>query len=245
MIIEQIGFIRTDFPQKFGIPRQSGRVSSLTGRIFFLPEYRSPKAVEGLENFSHLWVIWGFNLPFASKKDGIGKWSETVRPPKLGGNKRVGVFSTRSPNRPNPLGLSVVKIVSISADGDDGPVITVSGIDMADNTPIYDIKPYLPDVDSVSDAKGGFTDEIPDEKLIVCDPDGCFGSLPDNQKKSLTGILEEDPRPGYIKDENREYTLSYSKYEVTFKVSDRTLTVLNITEADNRSISEKGADKNA
>ncbi|MEE1046263.1 MAG: tRNA (N6-threonylcarbamoyladenosine(37)-N6)-methyltransferase TrmO, partial [Clostridia bacterium] len=189
--MKHIARIKTDFPEKFGIPRQSGVVRSLTGKIIFEPEYRNPDALRGIEDFSHLWILWEF-----SEMNSEG-WSPTVRPPRLGGNRRVGVFATRSPNRPNPIGLSVVKIERIAQEPSCGTVIYVSGADMLDGTPIYDIKPYIPYADCVPEAVGGFADEVKDYSLEVDFPKELLEKIPPEKRKALTEILSGDPRPQY------------------------------------------------
>ncbi len=218
--LKPIAHIHTDFPEKFGLPRQSLIVPELTGKIIFEEEYRSPDALRGIEGFSHLWLLWGFSEGFASEKN--GGFSPTVRPPRLGGNTRVGVFATRSPNRPNPLGLSVVRLVSVDSDG-----LTVSGIDMADATPIYDIKPYLPHVDAVPDAKGGFSSEVYGKRLAVVFADGIREKIPQDKLAGLIGALEEDPRPQYQRNDGREYGFTYAGLEILFTVESEsgTLTV--------------------
>lgn len=215
-----IAKIKTDFPTKFGIPRQSGLVNT-TAKIIFETQYRDESALRGLEEFSHIWLIWGF-----SENQNKG-WSPTVRPPRLGGNKRVGVFATRSPNRPNPIGLSSVKIERIFRDGENGTVITVSGADLLDGTPIYDIKPYLSFTDSHSDALCGFADGVFGDSLKV-------EFLGDSQEKinpedleSLIKILQSDPRPHYQNDD-RIYAFEYAKYHIEFKVENSILTVVEI-----------------
>ena len=220
LTIKPIAHIHTDFPEKFGLPRQSLLVPSLCGRIVFEPEYRSPDALRGLGGYSHLWLIWGFSDGFASS-DGSRPFSPTVRPPRLGGNTRVGVFATRSPNRPNPLALSCVKIESI-----DGCEITVSGIDMADGTPIYDIKPYLPHVDAIPDAKGGFAAEVSGARLSVVFSGGVKEKIPSDKLDALIGALSEDPRPQYQND-SRIYGMSFAGFEIGFTVDGGTLTVVS------------------
>ena len=227
MIIEPIAKIRTDLPEKFGLPRQSGIVPELCGTIVFEKEYRNPDALRGLDGYSHLWIIWEFSLGFASDSS-ERKWSPTVRPPRLGGNTRVGVFATRSPNRPNPLGLSVVKIESIEDTTDCGTVIRVSGIDMADGTPIYDIKPYLPHVDSVTGAVGGFAARVDGEKLNVADPADLIKIIPEDKRDALVELLKEDPHPSYKKDRERVYGLSYAGFEVSFTIDGDVLTITGI-----------------
>ena len=189
--MEPIAHIRTDFGTKFGVPRQSGIVSKLVGRIVMEPEYRVREAFRGLEEFSHLWLIWHFS---EIKKE---EWSPTVRPPKLGGNKRVGVFATRSPFRPNSIGLSSVKLKKIDFEAADGPVLWVEGADLMDNTPIFDIKPYLPFTDSHPEAKGGFTDEVlrTEEKLEIVNPEAIGRLMPNDKAEALIEVLKNDPRP--------------------------------------------------
>ncbi len=219
-----IAHIRTDFPDKFGIPRQSGIVDKLSGKIIFEKEYRNPDALRGLDGFSHLWLIWEFSQ---MKNDG---WSPTVRPPRLGGNKRVGVFATRSPNRPNPIGLSSVKLEKIEHDEKYGPVLYVSGVDMVDNTPIYDIKPYLPYVDSHTDAKDGFAGEVKDYSLSVDFPENFHSLLPQTTANTLIEILSGDPRPSYKDEPERIYGMKYAGFEVKFRVVDNVLYVCDIEE---------------
>lgn len=227
MQINPIAYIKTDFPTKFGIPRQPGVVAGLQGRIIFEPEFANPDCIRGMEEFSHLWLIWGFSGNLDS--EGNGRWSPTVRPPRLGGNKRLGVFATRSPFRPNPIGMSAVKIDRIEMESPQGPVIHVLGADMVDGTPIYDIKPYIPYADSIPEALGGFTDETEYRTLKVC------YAVPDIEKKigatllkNLTGILSNDPRPHYQKNPDRIYGLEYAGYEVKFKVDGDVLTVCEL-----------------
>lgn len=229
MEITPIAYIKTDFPQKFALPRQSMLIPELTGKIIFEEEYRNPDALRGLDGFSHLWLIWGFSEKFASQSEGNNVFQATVRPPRLGGNKRVGVFATRSPNRPNPIGLSCVKIVKIENDRNLGPVITVSGIDMLDNTPIYDIKPYLPNTDSIMDADGGFAGEVSGNTMKVSLSKEAASHVPEQRLHEIIKILEEDPRPHYHDDE-REYYFEYAGYSITFTVSGDVITVSNITE---------------
>ncbi len=217
--MKPIAHIETGFKDKFGIPRQSGLAKGMDGRIIFEKEYNVPDAFKGLEEFSHIWIIWGF-----SEID--REWSPTVRPPKLGGNKRVGVFATRSPFRPNNLGLSCVKLERIEYC--DGVTLYVSGADMVSGTPIYDIKPYLPYVDSIEDAIGGFTENISTEKLNV--KWETTKNIPDDTKEDITDILSVDPRPSYHTDPERVYGMSYKNYNIKFKVCEKTLVVCDITE---------------
>jgi len=216
-----IARIRTNFPTKFGIPRQSGLVNTVA-KIVFEPEYRDDSALRGLDEFSHLWIIWGFS---ENKSEG---WSPTVRPPRLGGNKRVGVFATRSPNRPNPLGLSSVKIEKIFRDGENGTVITVLGADLLDGTPIYDIKPYLKFTDSHPEAAGGFADSVFTDDLRVEFLDNLEQNINPEDLKNLIKILQSDPRPHYHNDD-RVYAFEFSKYHIEFKVESDRLTVTDLT----------------
>lgn len=220
--LKVIAHIRSDFPTKFGIPRQSGLVPGLTARIVFEPEYRNPDALRGLEGFSHLWLIWEFS---AAVREG---WSPTVRPPRLGGNRRLGVFATRSPFRPNPIGLSSVKLERMEKTAKDGTVLIVSGADLMDNTPIYDIKPYVPYSDCHPGAVGGFASEAPQHMLKVIIPPELLEQIPPERRESLTGILQQDPRPSYQEDPARVYGFSYSQWEVHFTVQEDTLTVCGI-----------------
>lgn len=232
MILKPIARIETDFPTKFGIPRQSGLVSDLIGKIIFENEYRNPDALRGLEGFSHLWIIWGFNGEFASASDNdTNSWSPTVRPPRLGGNTRVGVFASRSPNRPNPIGLSCVKIHSIEKDPKHGTVIYVTGIDMLNNTPIYDIKPYLPHIDAIPDAVGSYSTDAAGYKLSVICPSHILELIPEEKRNALVSLLENDPRPSYHSDETREYGFTFAGFEVCFKVKNNDLTVTDIKRA--------------
>ncbi len=218
--IKVIARIRTDFPEKFGIPRQSG-LSSSTARIVFEKEYRNDDALRGIEGYSHLWLIWKFS---ESERD---TWSPTVRPPRLGGNKRVGVFATRSPFRPNPLGLSSVELVGIEKT-DEGTVLIVKGADLLDGTPIYDIKPYLPFTDSHPDAVGGFADEKLSYRLNVNIPEELMKKILPEKQKVLKEILSQDPRPSYIEDKERVYGMSYAGYEIKFSVDGSELFVIDI-----------------
>ena len=217
-----IAHIHTDFPTKFGIPRQSGIIESLHGTVVFEPEYRDPEAVRGLEDFSHLWLIWEFS---ETKRD---TWSPTVRPPRLGGNIRKGVFATRSPFRPNPIGLSSVKLEKIEIDPKLGPVLHVSGADLMDGTPIYDIKPYIVYTDSHPDAISGFASKPAEYLLEVIFSDGLLEKVPETQRESLIAVLEHDPRPQYQDDPERVYGMNFSNLEIRFKVEQKRLTVLEI-----------------
>jgi len=220
--IDIIARIHTDFENKFGLPRQSGLVEGLKGRIVFETKYRNPDAVRGLSDFSHVWLIWEFSK---AKRD---NWSATVRPPRLGGNERMGVFATRSPFRPNPLGLSCVKLESVEIDPVDGPVIVVSGIDMLDGTPIYDIKPYVPHADLRPDAVGGFADAHRDDRVEVVFPEELLEKVPEDKREALIGVLEGDPRPSYQDDPERIYGFGFAGLEVKFRVADGVLTVTEI-----------------
>lgn len=222
MEIEVIARIRTDFPAKFGIPRQSGLVEELEGVIVFEPEYRREEALRGLEGFTHLWLIWEFS------ENRRSDWSPTVRPPRLGGNKRLGVFATRSPFRPNPLGLSCVKIKSVERTDDLGTVIRVSGADLMDGTPIYDIKPYLPLSDCRTDARGGFAAEKEGYELKVVVPPEELERLPEEKREALIKVLSQDPRPAYQDEPERVYGFGFAGFEIKFRVSGETLTVLKI-----------------
>lgn len=219
-----IAHIRTDLPEKFGVPRQSGLVPQLQGTIVFEPDYRNPDALRGLEGFSHLWLIFRFHR---AEREG---WSPTVRPPRLGGNRRMGVFATRSPFRPNNLGLSCVKLEGVSRDEKLGPVIRVSGADLVDGTPILDIKPYLPYADCPRDATGGFTDPLEVEPLEVECDEALLAGLEAQQRAGLMGVLACDPRPRYQEDPDRVYGLAFAGKNVKFTVRDRVLTVLAVEE---------------
>lgn len=219
-----IAHIRTDLPEKFGVPRQSGLVPQLQGTIVFEPDYRNPDALRGLEGFSHLWLIFRFHR---AEREG---WSPTVRPPRLGGNRRMGVFATRSPFRPNNLGLSCVKLEGVSRDEKLGPVIRVSGADLVDGTPILDIKPYLPYADCPRDATGGFTDPLKTEPLEVECDEALLAGLEAQQRAGLMGVLACDPRPRYQEDPERVYGLAFAGKNVKFTVRDRVLTVLAVEE---------------
>lgn len=217
-----IAKVKTDFSDKFGIPRQSGMVEGLEGRIVFEKEYRSFDAVRGLEGFSHIWLLWQFS------KTADARWSLTVRPPKLGGNTRMGVFATRSPFRPNPIGLSCVRLKEIEMSEKFGPVLFVSGVDLADGTPVYDIKPYLPYADCHPDASGGFSDNVVQELLDVSIPEHLLEKLPDGKKEALRQVLALDPRPSYHEDAERIYGFSFAGYEIRFCVQGRCLLVTEI-----------------
>ena len=219
-----IARIYNDFPEKFGIPRQPGLVDGLEGRIVFEPEYRVAEAFRGLDGYSHIWLIWDFS---ENHRDG---WSPTVRPPHLGGNKRMGVWATRSPFRPNPIGLSLVELKGIELDSPDGPVLHVGGADLMNGTPILDIKPYLPYVESIPGANGGFTDSDEFADLEVEIPEELMKLVPEGKKEALRGVLAQDPRPHYQDDPERVYGMSFGGMEVKFKVSGGMLHVVDIQE---------------
>ena len=221
--MQVIARIRSDFPEKFGIPRQSGLVEQLRAEIVFEPPYRNADALRGLEGFSHLWLIWEFSQ--AARED----WSPTVRPPRLGGNTRMGVFATRSPFRPNPIGLSCVRLEGVELTADRGPVIHVTGADLLDGTPIYDIKPYLPYADCRPDAVGGWTGGEADRLLeVICSPE-LLAPLPEDRRSALLGVLANDPRPHYQSDPERVYGLRFAGCNVRFTVDGDALTVLSVT----------------
>lgn len=225
MEIKPIAYIRTGFDEKFGIPRQSGLARSLPGRIVFEPEYRNPDALRGLEGFSNIWLIWEF-----SANRGDGRWQPTVRPPRLGGNRHMGVFATRSPFRPNPLGLSCVEVEGVEYDSPDGPVINVRGADLMDGTPIYDIKPYVRYADSRPDAVCGYVDGLEERRLSVDIPDRIAASFDEAFIDALNEVLSLDPRPSYHEDSMREYGMSFSGRNIRFRVEDGCrLTVLSIS----------------
>lgn len=219
--IKPIAYIHTDFKEKFGIPRQSGRVKQLMGAIVFEKEYRDPQALRGIEEFSHLWLIFDFS------KAHRDTFSPTVRPPRLGGNKRVGVFASRSPFRPNNLGLSCVKLERIEKTQDNGDVLWVSGVDLLDNTPIYDIKPYIPYADCVKDAKGSYSDEFESYSLKVNFPEELLSLIPQDKQDALIACLADDPRPSY-QDDDRLYSMSFAGYDVHFTVSGNILSVESV-----------------
>lgn len=221
--MEIIATIRSDFPTKFGIPRQSGLVEELRATVVFEPEYRSPDALRGLEDFSHLWLIWQFSEAVRDK------WSPTVRPPRLGGNTRMGVFATRSPFRPNPIGLSCVRLEGIRREPELGHVLEVSGADLMDGTPILDIKPYIPYADCHPDAAAGFTAQTQTHKLQVECPPELWETVPAAERDGLRGVLENDPRPSYQHDPERVYGMEFSGLEVHFVVDGAVLTVTGIT----------------
>ena len=226
MQIEPIAHIHTDFPTKFGVPRQSGLASELTSTIVFAPAYRNPDCLRGIADFSHLWLIWEFD-----KVAGAG-WSPTVLPPKLGGKTRVGVFATRSPFRPNPLGLSCVQLLKAELHTKDGPVLYVAGADLVDGTPIYDIKPYIPFADCHSDATGGWIEDAPWQELDVEFPQALQDMVPPAKISGLVEVLRQDPRRAGSKHEpNRVYHLAYAGLDISFTVDETQLTVVAVNDA--------------
>ena len=217
-----IARIRTELPEKFGVPRQSGLVPQLRGRVIFEPEYRNPDAVRGLEDFSHIWLIWQFSR---AVREG---WSPTVRPPRLGGNRRMGVFATRSPFRPNALGLSSVRLDRVELDPALGPVLHVSGADLMDGTPIFDIKPYIPYADCHPDAQAGFTTQLDERMVTVECPPELLDKIPAETQPALLAVLSHDPRPSYQNDPERVYGMAFAGWNVRFRVQKKTLTVCEI-----------------
>lgn len=222
MEINPIGYIKTDFSEKFGIPRQSGRVPELKGTVVFCDEYKDAEILRGIEKFSHLWLIFGFSE--AEYKTG----TKTVRPPRLGGNKRVGIFASRSPYRPNSLGLSVVKLEEIKRTAKDGVVLIVSGVDMLDDTPIYDIKPYIPYADIVSDAVGGYADEFSDYSVDVEFPAELSEKIPAEKQEALIRCLKDDPRPSYHEGQ-RCYHMSFAEFDIEFIAEKHMIRVTNVS----------------
>ena len=220
-MIRPIARIRTEFPEKFGIPRQAGIVDELRGEVVFEPEYRREEALRGLEEFSHLWLIWQFSENLDQG------WTPTVRPPRLGGNERRGVFATRSPFRPNALGLSCVRLLGIRRDPELGSVLQVAGADLMDGTPIFDIKPYIPYADCRPEASGGIAPD-PGATLTVVIPEELEAKIPEKKRAALRGVLENDPRPRYQNDPERRYGLSFGGMEIAFRVNGRTLTVTEV-----------------
>lgn len=220
--IQAIARMKSDFPTKFGIPRQSGLVEELRSTIIFEPEFRNPDALRGIEGYSHLWLIWQFSA--AVRTD----WSPTVRPPRLGGNTRMGVFATRSPFRPNSLGLSCVRLLNVEETKEFGTVLHVGGADLMDGTPIFDIKPYIPYSDAFPEALGGFTDHTGEFLLDVEIPSDLLAQIPAEKRQALLGVLRHDPRPSYQRDPERIYGLTFAGYNIRFRVTKQTLTVSEI-----------------
>ena len=222
--LKVIAHIRSDFKTKFGVPRQSGLVPELTARVVFEPEYRNPDALRGIEGFDRLWLIWQFSEAV------IDEWRPTVRPPRLGGNTRMGVFATRSPFRPNPLGLSCVALEAVEWDAIDGPALRVRGADLMDGTPIYDVKPYAPYADAFPDARGGFAAALPDTIPVECLPE-LLARVDEGKRAALLGVLSHDPRPRYQDDPARVYGMAFGGYEVKFRVADGVLTVTDVAKS--------------
>ncbi|MDD6033117.1 MAG: tRNA (N6-threonylcarbamoyladenosine(37)-N6)-methyltransferase TrmO [Oscillospiraceae bacterium] len=220
-----IAHIRSDFPEKFGIPRQSGLVDALKATVVFEPEYRNPDAFRGLEGYSHIWLVWQFSK--AVRED----WSPTVRPPRLGGNTRMGVFATRSPFRPNAIGLSSVRLEKVEIHPELGPVLHVSGADLMDGTPIFDVKPYLPYTDAHPEAIGGFAFQQKWDVLQVDFPEALLQRVPESRREGLIAVLAQDPRPAYQTDPDRVYGMAFGGVEVRFSVRDDLLTVREVTPA--------------
>lgn len=217
--MKPIAHIRSDFPAKFGIPRQAGLVAELKAQVVFEPEFRNPEALRGIDGFSHLWLIWEFSQ---NRREG---WSPTVRPPRLGGNVRMGVFATRSPFRPNPIGLSCVQLDRVEWDGPQGPVLRVLGADLMDGTPIYDIKPYVPYADCRPEATQGFAPPDTNRRLEVEIPEELLNRVPETHRAALQGVLAQDPRPAYQRDPERIYGFGFASLEVRFSVQDGVLRV--------------------
>lgn len=217
-----IGYVRSGFPSKFGIPRQSG-LADTRAEVVLIPPYNQPEAVRGLEEFSHIWILWEFSENL--RED--GSWSATVRPPRLGGNVRKGVFATRSPFRPNPIGLSCVRLTGIAA-GEEGPVLQIAGADIMDGTPVYDIKPYVPYADAVTDACGGFSDRVREYHLQVEIPEEAERRIPKEQRGAVRQLLAQDPRPSYQEDEDRVYGMTYRNMDIRFRVKEGRLTVIAV-----------------
>ena len=218
-----IARMHSDFAEKFGIPRQSGLVGALRSAVVFAPEFRNPDALRGIADFSHLWLIWEFSEAVRES------WSPTVRPPRLGGNERLGVFATRSPFRPNPIGLSCVRLEEVRQDRALGPVLIVSGADLMDGTPIFDIKPYIPYADAHPDARGGFAQDAPTPTLTVDFPPELLARVPEDRRKALRAVLALDPRPPYQSDPSRVYGMRFAGREIRFTVRETTLTVCDVT----------------
>ena len=220
--MDVIAVMHSDFPTKFGIPRQSGLAEALQSTIVFEPAYRNPAALRGIEGFSHLWILWQFSQ--AVRQD----WSPTVRPPRLGGNTRMGVFATRSPFRPNAIGLSCVRLLSVEHTQDMGTVLHIGGADLMDGTPILDIKPYIPYCDAHPEAMGGFTQDAGDFILEVDFPENLKQRLPAEKQEAICQVLSHDPRPSYQKDSDRVYGLSFSGHDIRFTVKDKVLTGVDV-----------------
>jgi tRNA-Thr(GGU) m(6)t(6)A37 methyltransferase TsaA len=224
--MKKIAWIETDFREKFGIPRQAGLVRDLRGRIVFEPEYRDPNAFKGLDEYSHIWLLWEFSEAIRDT------WSPTVLPPRLGGKTHMGVFATRSPFRPNPIGLSCVKLEKVDMDPKDGPVLYVSGADLMNGTPIYDIKPYLAYTDSHPEAVCGFADRVKAYELKVEFPEEFLLQIPEEHRPAAIALLAQDPRPSYQNDPDRRYGMAYAGYDIRFHVRDDVLTVCEVVRYD-------------
>ena len=222
MEIRQIGHMVSDFSEKFGIPRQSGLVEELESLVVFEPEWRDENALRGIEGFSHVWLIWEFSQ---ARREG---WSPTVRPPRLGGNQRMGVFATRSPFRPNPLGLSCVRLLGVEKHPGYGTVLRVGGADLLDGTPIYDVKPYLPQADCHPEALGGFAESTPWHGLEVEMPPELLAKVPTDKRRALLAVLAQDPRPSYQADPTRVYGMSFASLQIKFQVQDGILKVVDV-----------------
>lgn len=220
-----VAVIHTDFKEKFGIPRQSGRVSSLTGRIVFEPPFRDPNALRGIEGFSHLWLLFDFSRSHREN------WSPTVRPPRLGGNTKIGVFASRSPFRPNPIGLSCVKLERVEVTENEGTVLFVSGVDLLDGTPIFDIKPYLPFADCRPEAVGGYADDFREHRLSVTFPPELLALLPKEKQEAAVGCLADDPRPSY-QDDDRVYSMNFSGFDIHFTVRNGEAAVFSVEKTE-------------
>ena len=228
-----IARIKSDFPSKFGVPRQSGLIDELRATVIFEPEYRNTDALRGIDDFTHIWLIWQFS-------ESVGhEWSPTVRPPRLGGNTRLGVFATRSPFRPNHLGLSCVRLLGVEQTQEFGAVLTVAGADLMDGTPILDIKPYIPYADCHTDASGGFAAAGADYLLEVDFPPGLLNRLPQAIRQAAIGVLEQDPRPSYHKDPERIYGLPFAGFDIRFRVSEDRVRVLEVLPLDSEEKSKK------
>lgn len=217
-----IARVHSDFPTKFGVPRQSALAEKLTSRLVFEPEYRDENALRGVEQFSHLWLLWMFS------ENADAGWSPTVRPPRLGGNARIGVFATRSPFRPNPLGLSCVRLIGIDRDSPDAPALILAGADLMDGTPVFDVKPYIPYTDAIPDASPGYTAQTIAHGLKVDFPEEMLSRLPENKREALISVLAQDPRPSYQDDPKRVYGFGFAGSEVRFRVEGDTLVVTDI-----------------
>ncbi len=222
LLIKPVAYVRNDFKEKFGIPRQSGRAPSVRSEILFLPEYRAEEALRGIEGFSHLWLLFDFSLSHREE------WSPTVRPPRLGGNERVGVFASRSPFRPNPIGLSCVKLEGIEKRRGEGTVLIVSGADLLDGTPVFDVKPYLPFADCIPNAVGGYATEKEGHRLEVLFPDELLEKIPKEKRAGLLECLADDPRPSYQEDPDRVYGMRFADYEIKFTVCKDFLTIQSV-----------------